>query len=375
MKILLIGNYVPDRQQSMQRFATLLETELGARGHRVQLLRPRARLNRAGAPPVGRAKWLGYLDKFVLFPALLKRAARRADIVHICDHSNAIYVRHLAGKPLLVTCNDVLAIRSALGLVPQNPTGAGGRVLQNLILRGLARAPHIACISGNTREQLLEVCARPHATTSVIEMGLNYPYSPMPIEQADAMIGRWFGGEVSPYVLHVGGNQWYKNREGVLEIYRHLRAQTGARAPRLVMVGPEFTAAMEALCARHNLSDIVRIEDASNEELRALYSRARAFVFPSLAEGFGWPIVEAQACGTRVLTTDSAPMNDIGGEAAALCDSRDIESAAARLRELLDESPAQREARIAAGLANAERFTAARMIEKYEALYREILAA
>ena len=60
MKILLIGNYEPDRQESMLRFAALLESELRARGHRVRLLQPRPRLNRSGAPPVGRAKWLGY---------------------------------------------------------------------------------------------------------------------------------------------------------------------------------------------------------------------------------------------------------------------------------------------------------------------------
>ena len=286
MKVLLIGNYPPDRQESMQRFAATLETELRARGHRVQLLRPRARLNRAGAPPVGRAKWLGYLDKFVIFPALLKRAARRADIVHICDHSNAMYVRHLAGKPLLLTCNDVLAIRSALGLEPSNPTGPTGRILQNLILRGLRRAPHVACISNNTREQLLEVCPRSPATTSVIYMGQNYAYAPMPTAQADAMIGSYFGDEISPYILHVGGNQWYKNREGVLAIYRQLRAQMGDATPRLVMVGPTFTGAMEEYCAQHDLNDVVRIEGATNEELRALYSRRRGFGLSVVGRGF-----------------------------------------------------------------------------------------
>ncbi len=375
MKVLLIGNYAPDRQESMQRFAQLLEIELRARGHRVQLLQPRARLNRDGAPPVGRAKWLGYLDKFVLFPALLKRAARRADIVHITDHSNAMYVRHLRGKPLLLTCNDVLAIRSALGLVPQNPTGATGKILQKLILRGLDRAPHIACISDNTRDQLLEVSSRSPETTTVIEMGLNYPYSPMPAAQADAMIEPYFDGEIRPFILHVGGNQWYKNREGVLQIYRALREKMGEGAPALVMAGKEFTPEMEAYCAEHNLRGVIRVGGASNEQLRALYSRAQAFMFPSLAEGFGWPIVEAQACGCRVLTTDLPPMNGIGGDAAALCDPLDVTEAAAKLRALLNENETQQQARVEAGLRNAERFTTANMVEKYERLYREITGA
>ena len=376
MQVLLVGNYLPDKQESMQRFARLLEVELRARGHQVRWLQPRAVLNRAGAPPVGRAKWLGYLDKFVLFPARLKRAARRADIVHICDHSNAMYVKTLRGKPLLLTCNDVLAVRSALGLVPQNPTGATGKILQKLILRGLNRAPHIACISENTRRELLEVSTRSPQRTTVIEMGLNYPYSPMPRVQADALIHGFFetkaGADVPAFVLHIGGNQWYKNREGVLQIYRQLREQMGKDAPVLAMAGKAFTPAMEEYCAQHDLRNVVRIEGASNEQLRALYSRAQAFIFPSLAEGFGWPIVEAQACGCRVLTTDAPPMNDIGGAPCALCDPSDVRGAAVQLRELLNEAPDQCAARIEAGLENARRFTTAHMINQYERLYREI---
>lgn len=372
MKILLIGNYAPDRQESMQRFAHLLESELGARGHRVQLLQPRARLNRNGAPPSGLAKWLGYIDKFVLFPALLKRAARRADIVHITDHSNAMYVRHLKKAPLLLTCNDVLAIRSALGLVPENPTGATGKVLQKLILNGLNRAPHIACISENTREQLLEVSRRAPEATTVIDMGLNYPYFSMPIEQATPMIEGYFGGTIPPFLLHVGGNQWYKNREGVLQIYRALCDKMGDKTPRLVMAGKEFSPEMEEYCAKNNLHNVIRVEGASNEELRAFYSRAEAFLFPSLAEGFGWPIVEAQACGCRAMTTDLPPMNHIGSDAAILCDPLDVAAAADKLRTLLEEDETQRRVRIEAGIKNAERFTTAIMVEKYERLYREI---
>lgn len=373
MKILLIGNYAPDRQESMQRFARLLEDELGARGHSVQLLQPRARLNRNGAPPLGKAKWLGYLDKFVIFPALLKRAARRADIVHICDHSNAYYVCSLKGKPHLLTCHDMLAIRSALGLVPQNPTGATGKILQKSILRNLNRVRAVACVSRNTRDELLEISELKPEIVSVVENGLNYPYSPMPTEAATAMIESNLGRKISPFVLHVGGNQWYKNREGVLKIYHTLRQKMGDKTPQLVMIGKEFTPAMEDYCAQNDLSDIVRVVGASNEELRAFYSRAQAFVFPSLAEGFGWPIVEAQACGCRVLTTDLPPMNGISGEAAVTCDPLDVAAAADKLQNLLEEDETQRQNRVNAGLKNAELFTTASMIEKYERLYEELL--
>ena len=79
----------------------------------------RDELGRLGAGHAGAAKWLGYVDKFALFPPELRRAMAWADLVHVCDQGNAMYMRYLQNKPHLLTCHDVLAIRSALGDVPE----------------------------------------------------------------------------------------------------------------------------------------------------------------------------------------------------------------------------------------------------------------
>jgi glycosyltransferase involved in cell wall biosynthesis len=59
--------------------------------------------------------------------------------------------------------------------------------------------------------------------------------------------------------------------------------------------------------------EVLFFQDIDNKTLQAAYSLARVLLFPSLDEGFGWPIIEAQACGCLVLTTDAAPMNEVGG--------------------------------------------------------------
>ncbi|HEX6773614.1 MAG TPA: glycosyltransferase family 1 protein, partial [Acidobacteriaceae bacterium] len=91
MKILLVGNYAPDRQDSMQLYASMMEKGLRARGHEVRLLQPPAVLGNRVAESSPFFKWLGYTDKFLLFRRKLRRAAAKADIVHLCDHSNAMY--------------------------------------------------------------------------------------------------------------------------------------------------------------------------------------------------------------------------------------------------------------------------------------------
>ena len=114
MRILLVGNYAPDRQQSMLRFAALMQRELTARGHEVTLLQPKPILTRILKTRGSTAKWLGYVDKFLFFPPTLKRAKKGYDVVHICDHSNAMYINAVRKRPHVITCHDVLTNESAL---------------------------------------------------------------------------------------------------------------------------------------------------------------------------------------------------------------------------------------------------------------------
>src|SRR5580700_10846422 len=158
MKVLLLGNYANDEQESMRRFADLLALQLPRLGISTELLRPAPVFGRLRRSAGGAGKWLGYLDKFVLFPRTLQNRVRQCDgeiLVHICDHSNAVYTRVLAGIPHLVTCHDLLAIRSALGEFPGRRVRGSGRLYQRWILRGLNAAKQVACISTATYRDIL----------------------------------------------------------------------------------------------------------------------------------------------------------------------------------------------------------------------------
>lgn len=378
MKIVLVGNYAQDRQESMLRFAAVLESGLARAGVAVEMIRPEPLFGRLRPSAGGFGKWLGYIDKFVVFPFVLRKkiANRRDVVVHICDHSNAPYTRHLRRVPHIVTCNDLLAIRSALGEFPQNPTGWTGRMLQRWIANGLRRANRIACISGATRRDLLRVLRIGGRRATVIHMGQNHPYRPMPRDEAAMRLEKLRAGLPSRrFILHVGGNQFYKNRLGVLRIHARLRAMR-SDAPALVLVGPPVAGEMKALLAE----DVIVLSDVGNENLCALYSAAELLLFPSIAEGFGWPIAEAMACGCRVVTTGGAPMTEVGGDAAIYLNPVDESEcwtghAAASVSQTLDQDAGRRDALIRAGLEQARKFATDGMIEKYLILYREALAA
>src|SRR5580698_9682077 len=187
MRILLIANYLPDAQQSMRRFAGMLEAGFAKSGHEVRQLRPSVRAGSLARSESG-VKWLGYIDKLVLFPKVLREATEWAEIVHICDHSNSVYLKYLEGRPHVVTCHDLLAIRSAQGEISRHDTRWSGRRLQGMILGGLGRARKIVCVSDATREDVIRMV--PGAGSEGKEVtriynGLNYPYSPMERDEAE----------------------------------------------------------------------------------------------------------------------------------------------------------------------------------------------
>ena len=366
MRILLVANYQPDRQRSMARYAELLYEELRKRGHAVRVIRPGAIATRLvdGGNPLFR--WLAYFDKFVFFPPLLWLRASHADVVHVCDHSNSCYLRWTGKTPNVITAHDVLAIRSALGHFPQNPTRPSGVLLQRWILRGLARARRIICVSDKTRRDLEELLPAP-PRMDVIANAVDPAFTPARAEQIAAIRASLGLAAEEPYLLHIGNDNWYKNRTGVLHIMAELRKHPQFRDARLVMAGqalpPSLRKAAQAIDGA-----VVECVAASDEQLRALYTGALALLFPSLEEGFGWPILEAQACECPVITSNRSPMTEVAGNVAILINPEDAVSAAAAIASRMGDLDALREA----GLANVRAYSPENMVDRWCEIYREL---
>lgn len=375
MKILLVGNHPQDgvNSLSMSLFADCLHRGLSARGHEVRLVRPAARLWRSGASRGWQGKWSKYVDQFVCFQPQLRRQEAWADVVHICDHSNAPLMSYLAGKPCVATCHDVIGLKRAMGHYREEKAGLLGRVLQNWTARNLRKATRIACVSQTVEKDLTALLQLDAARVNTIYNGLNYPYRPMDTAAIRQCLGALKVPLDRPLLLHVGSGEWKKNRRAVAEIFVGLRRRNDPMAGGLVFVGSPVEETIMAYLRQEGVQDLVgTYSHLSGAELRALYSQAALFVFPSLYEGFGWPIIEAQACGTLVATSDRNPMSEVAGNGAILIDPEDAAASADRIAGLTGE---QREAIRRLGLSNARRFSPEAMLAGYEALYESVLSA
>ncbi len=374
---------------SQAHFARMLLGAYQARGHQVVLRQPKAVVH--GWVPKGRlSKWAGYIDQYLLFPQRM-RAEMRGDppdtLYVFCDQALGPWIPDAAHRPHVVHCHDLLALRSALGDIPENPTSLTGRIYQRYIRRGLRHARHFISISQKSRADLHQFGGVESITSEVVYNGLNHPYRPLAPEAARQVL-RAAGLPVSERgcLLHIGGGQWYKNTAGVVRLYASYAqdsVRSGGTPLPLWMVSPKPDEAVrQALTQVPPQAQVLFLSGLSNDVIEALYSHAAALLFPSLAEGFGWPIAEAMACGCPVVTTGAAPMTEVGGEAATYLPRLDADDdaaawarfGAARLTHVLGRSIAEQERFAARGRAWAARFTAVSAIDNYLAVYQRVLS-
>lgn len=367
MRIVLIGNYPPDRQQSMERFARMLEAGFKEAGHEVEVWRPCVWFGRvARSTSSGFGKWLGYVDKWLVFPLVLRwrRVTAGQSIYHVCDHSNAPYLAHLPPARTSITCHDVLAIRGALGHADAFcPASRFGKILQAWILGNLAKATRLAAVSEFTLNQLKELAPKQsqRADWRVIHNAYNGNFSPMDRDGAVKHLEKVGLRGDTPFLLHVGSDLPRKNRSLLLKMAAALGE---GWAGSLCFAGRPMNPIMKREAAGLGLTDrIIEVVGPEHETLVALYSRCEAFVFPSYSEGFGWPVIEAQACGAPVLASENAPMPEVSGGAAIHLAPDDAQGFADGLLKLGD--PSVRSELIQAGFENAKRFTPQRMIDAY----------
>ena len=385
LHVLLVGNYPPDRQESMLRFAAVLLRDLPTHGVEATLFQPRVFFGRLAPARSPLGKWLAYLDKLLVAPFQLRAAIRALArthgprvLVHICDHSNALYTESRSPVPSVVTVHDLLAVRGALGEPTDCPASGLGRRLQRWIVLGLGRADRLVCDSGATRADVERIVPGAAGKTRLVLLGQNYPFTERPARECDLLLSRApglaplfaSGPEPRPFLLAVGSSLRRKNREGALRVLALLK---GCWDGTLVFAGEPLTPAQwelaRTLGVAERVLEIVRPDDAV---LEALYNRAFALLFPSRFEGFGWPVIEAQACGCPVVCSASGPIPEIAGDGALMREVDDEPGLADAVLELTD--PVRRQDWIDRGRANATRFQTDRMVAEYAAVYRELAA-
>jgi glycosyltransferase involved in cell wall biosynthesis len=200
---------------------------------------------------------------------------------------------------------------------------------------------HFAAISQATAEELTRQLGTATSRIQVTHLAAGPAFQLQDETEARDQLRRSFGLEGS-FVLAVGTLEPRKNLRRLLNAYDGLPAALKASHP-LVMAGGKGWLLDEDELAR--FASAKRLGHVSLPDLVALYNAATVFAYPSLAEGFGLPVIEAMACGAPVLTSNVSSLPEVAGDAARLVDPLDVEAIREALHALLEDSEARVELR------------------------------
>jgi len=367
----------------MPRYVNMLATGMKERGHQVQIWTPRPLFFNL---PFNRLKkWLGYIDQYVIFPRTVRKQMRgcnKQTLFVFTDQAQGPWIPLAVTKPHVIHCHDFLSQISLSDDNPRNRLGITGRIYQRYIRAGLSKGKNFITVSQKTQLDLKSIGVKSIEYSDVVYNGVSESFKQSDVVKARSFISSLTGYNLTDgYILNVGSNLWYKNRLGVIEIYERWTTLAEKVLP-IIMVGEGFTPDVLAILSEHPKLQVIPLSNLSDMQLQQLYSGAIVLLFPSLAEGFGWPIAEALTCGCPVITTNQAPMTEVGGNFGTYISSKpflanrdetwELEGANA-INSIVNLSQSDREVLISKGVEHAKQFNKEIVLEKVETIYKKIV--
>jgi glycosyltransferase involved in cell wall biosynthesis len=311
-----------------------------------------------------RRKLLVLFWEFIYAPYMLGLMCRcyRCDLLHATAPMPVVDLP----CPLVTTILDVTPV-----LFPEWFTRIMGLRLRRWLKISMQNATYIITISDSTARDVRRVLPGLRTPMSTTYLGSFLETSHESLSNADlpSLIGK------ESYILSVGTLEPRKNLQLTLEAYRSL-TQRVVNPPRLLIVGAKGWMAdhIETLTLRLGIADRVLLAGfVSDAQLRTLYANATMLVYPSLYEGFGFPILEAMNGGCPVITSNVSSLPEVIGDCGVTVDPHDAQQLANAMQQVLADSVLAQQMR-SKGLARSQLFSWQRCARETLAVYREVLS-
>ena len=319
----------------------------------------------------------GHLGKVLFeqrgFPAACRRAG--ATLAHVPYWGPPLR----SPIPMVVTIHDLTTL-----LVPEYNRGARARLYNALVSAAARGADHVLTDSFSSKLDIMDHLGIDERDITAIYLGVGPQYAPNPAGGDNSLVDMAVAKKYDLpefYVLYLGGYEAHKNILNLLQAYTYVAKALGEEYP-LVLAGKKPPAVSDTypdydgMIERAGLSKYVRwIGYVDEEDKPLLYRNAEVFVFPSRREGFGLPPLEAMACGTPVVASDSGSLPEIVGPAGFAIDPDDARNMAGAIIAIIMQEPLAADLR-RQGLDQAAKFTwentAVETLKVYDRVLRKL---
>ena len=223
--------------------------------------------------------------------------------------------------------------------------------MRTMIRNSLRRADAVVSVSEHTRRDILHLLPVTPEKVHVIHEAADDRYRPLAKADVDAFRQRY--GLPERFILFTGGLSPRKNLIRLFDAYTAIARELDLK---LVLTGGKGWRNKEVLSRLSGREDIIRLGFVPDEEMPLLYNAAALFVYPSLYEGFGLPVIEAGKCGTPVVCARGSSLTEVGGDGVLFVDGTRTDDIADGMRRVLTDA-ALRDDLVRRGAINAERFS------------------
>jgi glycosyltransferase involved in cell wall biosynthesis len=307
--------------------------------------------------PASRVAW-----EQLTLPLLLRK--RHIDVLHSpANVLPELLPRNCVG---VVTLHDLAFLR-----FPHVLTRAKQLYHRTFTIRSLQRATMIISVSESTRQDAIELVGVPTERVQTVYPCIAERFSNV-IREKELVAFRQQQGLTQGFLLYLGTLEPRKNLITLIEAYARLRSEH-ATAEKLVIAGGRgwlYDAILEKVQTLGLSSEVIFPGFVADEEQALWYHAASAFVYPSLYEGFGFPVAEALACGTPVVTSNVSSLPEAGANIALIIDPDNVEALAQAMYKALTDQ-AFRQRCQAMGPVVAQRFSAQAMVEQTLSVYEQ----
>lgn len=312
-------------------------------GLNVQLFQPKD----LHIPLVGK-----YLTMWLYYPIIAKR--QNKDINHILDHSISHLIGSLDARKTIITCHDLIGLEA-----PESTPFWKRKIFWGNIIKNMLKARKVIADSQHTKDDILRHFSYKSNDVTIVYPGISTNFGRI---EKDKIEERFKFRK--PAILHVGHNNFYKNFEGLIKAIVLLSKEV-----ILVKVGSVSKRQFRLL--KDLKIDFAQFADLSEGELVQVYNAADLLVYPSWHEGFGFPILEAMACGCPVICSNVSSLPEVAQDAAIMVTPDDIPGIAKAIEKALG-SQGLRQELSEKGFRQAKRFSWEKTAQETVDVYKKI---
>jgi glycosyltransferase involved in cell wall biosynthesis len=310
--------------------------------------------------------------RLVLYP--LQAARQNASIYHIIDHGYGHLIHFLDRHKTLVTVHDLIPLLHWKGHIPGVKPGRIP-IIQIFSFLALKHARHLVAVSENTKKDLVSYLGCDAERISVIYSGVDKAFKPLDIDKDELAQSFGLNNEKNVKRILLSGSQIHKNHQLALKVASTLRLKYSMNI-QIIKTGIPTQDWQQQIHEYGLTGQVINLGNIPRSDMPGLVNLADVLLFPSFYEGFGWPPLEAMACGTPIVAANTASLPEVMGNTGVMCDPFDPDCYVEEVRKILTDEDYRRNL-INLGYDRARKFTweetARKLINVYQMITDEYI--